>query len=196
MKCATRIIRMPGIENAVKKAMPTEYDMGDVQRDQIERDHDKDIDEDRAQRMHRTHPVAARALDVKLLEQADAGADQDRIQGADFDGPADRGRRDQTEAGEDHRRHQDRCELSARRRTHGDTVPYSRGRKCPGDGSSVSPRNERGRRECRALNRTRSLVCKMENTRVSHHRHAETIRHSLRDGFNGLYALSSVYRAF
>jgi hypothetical protein len=39
--------------------------------------------------------------------------------------------------------------------------------------------------------RTRSLVCKMENTRVSHHRYAETFRHSPRDGFNGfLRALS------
>jgi hypothetical protein len=33
--------------------------------------------------------------------------------------------------------------------------------------------------------RTRSLACIVKSTRVSHHRHAETFRHSLRNGFNG-----------
>jgi hypothetical protein len=33
--------------------------------------------------------------------------------------------------------------------------------------------------------RTRSLACKIESTRVSHHRFAGLTRHSLRDGFNG-----------
>jgi hypothetical protein len=33
--------------------------------------------------------------------------------------------------------------------------------------------------------RTRSLACIVKSTRVSHHRHAETFRHSLHDGFNG-----------
>ena len=36
----------------------------------------------------------------------------------------------------------------------------------------------------------RSLVRKKESTRVSHHRFAETIRHSLRDGFTTYSALS------
>jgi hypothetical protein len=39
---------------------------------------------------------------------------------------------------------------------------------------------------------TRSLVRKVESTRVSHHRHTGETRHSLRDGFNGfLRALPS-----
>jgi hypothetical protein len=44
--------------------------------------------------------------------------------------------------------------------------------------------------------RTRSLACRMVVTRVSHHRHVETIRHSLRNGFTGYLVLSPVYRAF
>src|SRR5689334_22559034 len=32
------------------------------------------------------------------------------------------------------------------------------------------------------LDRTRSLACNEESTQASHHRHAETVRHSLRDG--------------
>jgi len=37
---------------------------------------------------------------------------------------------------------------------------------------------------------TRSLVCKGRKHTSSHHRHAETIRHSLRNGFNGLSSRS------
>jgi hypothetical protein len=44
--------------------------------------------------------------------------------------------------------------------------------------------------------RTRSRACSVESTRVSHHRHVETIRHSLRNGFTAYLALSPVYRAF
>ena len=44
--------------------------------------------------------------------------------------------------------------------------------------------------------RTRSLVCKMKNTRVSHHRYAEAIRPSLRNGFNGLLRALPGDRAF
>jgi hypothetical protein len=40
------------------------------------------------------------------------------------------------------------------------------------------------------LRRTRGLVCKEESTRVSHHRFAETIRHSLRDGFTVSFVLA------
>jgi hypothetical protein len=50
--------------------------------------------------------------------------------------------------------------------------------------------DSRGSRECRALCRTRSLVRKEKSTRVSHHRSAETIRHSLRDGFTVSFVVS------
>jgi hypothetical protein len=40
----------------------------------------------------------------------------------------------------------------------------------------------RGRREYRMRQRTRSLACSEKSTRVSHHRFAETIRHSLHNG--------------
>jgi hypothetical protein len=40
--------------------------------------------------------------------------------------------------------------------------------------------------------RTRSLVCSKKSTRVSHHRFAETIRPSLRDGLRLMNALSPV----
>jgi hypothetical protein len=42
----------------------------------------------------------------------------------------------------------------------------------------------------------RSLVRKVESTRVSHHRSAETIRHSLRDGFTTYSALSPAIGLF
>jgi hypothetical protein len=41
-------------------------------------------------------------------------------------------------------------------------------------------------------NRTRSLVRKNKNTRVSHHRYAATFRPSLRNGFTAYSALSLV----
>ena len=44
---------------------------------------------------------------------------------------------------------------------------------------------ERGHRECRVPDAPAALCAKVESTQVSHHRFAETIRHSLRDGFNG-----------
>ena len=40
--------------------------------------------------------------------------------------------------------------------------------------------------------RTRSRACSVESTRVSHHRHVETIRHSLRNGFTAYLVLSPV----
>ena len=39
---------------------------------------------------------------------------------------------------------------------------------------------------------TRSLACSVENTRVSHRRHADIIRHSLRNGFTAYGVLSPV----
>jgi hypothetical protein len=35
--------------------------------------------------------------------------------------------------------------------------------------------------------RTRSLACKVKSTQASHHRSTGTIRHSLRNGFNGFF---------
>jgi hypothetical protein len=44
---------------------------------------------------------------------------------------------------------------------------------------------------------THSLACEfLEDTRVSHHRFAETLRHSLRNGFNGCSVLSPVTGLF
>jgi hypothetical protein len=44
---------------------------------------------------------------------------------------------------------------------------------------------------------TRSLACEIDkSTRASHHRFTETVRHSLRDGFNGSFVLSPVTGLF
>jgi len=44
---------------------------------------------------------------------------------------------------------------------------------------------------------TRSLVCEWKKANEhSHHRFAETVRHSLRNGFTAYSALSLGYRAF
>jgi len=43
---------------------------------------------------------------------------------------------------------------------------------------------------------TRSLVCKVESTRVSHHRFTGSIRLSLHNGFNGLFRALPGDRAF
>jgi hypothetical protein len=58
---------------------------------------------------------------------------------------------------------------------------HSRGTKCPSDASSVTPEN-RGCRECRCSIAPAALRANEESTQASHHRYAETIRHSLRDG--------------
>jgi hypothetical protein len=55
---------------------------------------------------------------------------------------------------------------------------------------------ERGRRECRVPDAPAASYAKVKSTRVSHHRFAETIRHSLRDGFNGFLRALSGDRAF
>jgi hypothetical protein len=52
------------------------------------------------------------------------------------------------------------------------TLPHSRGMKCPGGASSVSLESKRAQGMPDA-SRTRSLVCNVESTRVSHRRHAE-----------------------
>jgi len=43
---------------------------------------------------------------------------------------------------------------------------------------------------------TRSLACKVESTRVSHHRSTEITRHSLRNGFTAYFVLSPVIGLF
>lgn len=48
---------------------------------------------------------------------------------------------------------------------------HSRGMICPSLAATIAPKIQ-GRRECRALNRTRGLACS-KNTRVSHHRYVE-----------------------
>ena len=53
------------------------------------------------------------------------------------------------------------------------------------------PLPKRGRRECRVLAAPIASRVKI-NTRVSHHRFAETLRHSLRDGFTAYIVLSPV----
>jgi len=58
--------------------------------------------------------------------------------------------------------------------------------------SIIAPET-RGRRECRVLSRTRSLVYdEKKYTSCSHHRSAEAVRHSPRDGVTAYSALSLV----
>jgi hypothetical protein len=54
----------------------------------------------------------------------------------------------------------------------------------------------RGSRECRAFGSPAASCAKVESTRVSHHRSAATIRHSLRDGFTTYSALSPAIGLF
>ena len=58
------------------------------------------------------------------------------------------------------------------------------------------PSQRRGHRECRCNERTRSLACTLEKHASKSPQVRRNIRHSLRDWFDGLYVLSSVYRAF
>src|ERR1700730_10757287 len=55
--------------------------------------------------------------------------------------------------------------------------------------SSVPPSEIRGRGECRALDAPAAARVVVVNTRVSHHGHTGTTRHSPRNGFNGLLVL-------
>ena len=52
----------------------------------------------------------------------------------------------------------------------------------PGFCSNRCPSKDRGRRECRVFGTPAASCAKVESTRVSHYRSAETIRPSLRDG--------------
>src|SRR5215475_3843215 len=64
---------------------------------------------------------------------------------------------------------------------------------CPGVCQS-SPSKIRGRRECRVFGAP-AASCATKSTRVRNHRYAETVRHSLRDGFTAYFVLSPVNRA-
>src|SRR6516162_3761926 len=53
----------------------------------------------------------------------------------------------------------------------------------------ITSLDQRGRRECRVPDAPAASRAMKSGTRVSHHRFAETIRHSLRDGVNAYSAL-------
>ena len=60
--------------------------------------------------------------------------------------------------------------------------------KCPSTIEGAGDPQERAQGKPGA-SRTRSLVRKLKNTRVSHHRYAEAIRPSLRNGFTAYFVL-------
>ena len=68
---------------------------------------------------------------------------------------------------------------------------YSRGMICPSS-AKLSPSKPRGRRECRMLVAPAALRASEKSTQASHHRYAETVRHSLRDGLRLIRALPGV----
>ena len=56
--------------------------------------------------------------------------------------------------------------------------------------------DNRGRRECRMTNAPAASCVKKTNTRVSHHGHTGTTRHSPRNGFTAYFALSPATRLY
>ena len=62
--------------------------------------------------------------------------------------------------------------------------------------SRLLPLKTRGSRECRAFGSPAASCAKVKSTRVSRHRFAETIRHSLRGGFTTYSALSPAIGRF
>jgi len=54
----------------------------------------------------------------------------------------------------------------------------------------LRPSKDRGHRECRALCTPAASYALVESIRVRHHRYAETIRHSLRNGVTAYSGLS------
>jgi hypothetical protein len=66
----------------------------------------------------------------------------------------------------------------------------SRGRDSARVMLQTSALEQRGRRECRVFGTPAAARALVESTRVSHRRLAETVRHSLRDGFSGLSSCS------
>jgi len=55
---------------------------------------------------------------------------------------------------------------------------------------------QEGSKECRALGASAAACASVESTRVSHHGHAGYVRHSPRNGFNGLLRALPGDRAF
>jgi len=64
--------------------------------------------------------------------------------------------------------------VSSRSVTAKDMTQRSRGTFCARVMHRRVPREARGHRECRCTNAPAALRVKIENTQVSHHRHAET----------------------
>jgi len=80
-----------------------------------------------------------------------------------------------------------RCAASGERERHG---PHSRGANAP-ESLNKTLRKRRGRRECRVLEpHPQPRVRKQEAHERSHHRSAETNRHSPRDGFTVSFVLA------
>jgi hypothetical protein len=57
--------------------------MSEMDGDQEQYDHHNRVKNDRAQRVDTADPTTAQALDIKLLEETDPGADKKGIYGAD-----------------------------------------------------------------------------------------------------------------
>jgi hypothetical protein len=92
-------------------------------------------------------------------------------------------------------RRADGCNLSGLRSLATRITPHSRGAIAPGRCIIIVPRKQRGRRECRALSRTHSLVCskkahEFETTGEPKHPAFPA------QWFTAYRALSPVYRAF
>ena len=75
-----------------------EQEMGYVSRCEVEDDDNADIDRNRTQRMHVTHPIAVLGVHVEFLKQPDPGADQKPICHDNFNGPSDGEGGDRAEA--------------------------------------------------------------------------------------------------
>src|SRR5258706_10907648 len=72
-------------------------------------------------------------------------------------------------------------------------TPRSRGAMRPSCAKTVRPEIQRAQ-GMPGARCARGLVCKKTNTRVSHHGHTGTTRHSPRNGFTAYFALSPVTR--
>jgi hypothetical protein len=77
-----------------------------------------------------------------------------------------------------------------------DTPPQSRGVIAPELLRKSCPSKIRGRRESRVLDAPAASRANEKSTRASHHRSAEIIRPSLRDGLRLMGELSSVSMTF
>ena len=76
-----------------------------------------------------------------------------------------------------------------------DMKPRSRDTICPSF-ARQRPSKNRGRRECRVHAAPAASRANEKSTRASHHRYAETVQHSLRDGATTYFVLSPVTGLF